>query len=225
MRSCSDSRIFKPLWVRAPILSRWLPRWRDRLDAERGFTLLEILIVIVLTGVVTALLAIPGLRRYEEANRMRVATTQVQAAFSLARSRAAEMNRVVRVDFAPSPLTPAAGFLTVFVDLNRNGRPEPIEVDSLGLPNATVKSGVRGWELPRGIQFLPPAGAAAGPLGVPTASDGVSFTGDQIAVWPDGTVTEAGHITLGDVDGRRHAISISMGGSVRTWIYDGQQWR
>jgi len=188
-----------------------------------GFTLVEMLIVMVMVGTAVGF-GIDGLRGYREVQRARAGAVQVVQAINLAKARAIAANEPAIIDFDPGSLTPGDGFYQVYLDTNRNSVRDSAEVEAANLPNVTDRAGMRGYQLPVGMGFDQPA-AATGPLGLPTAADGVTFTNNQIAVLPDGTATESGHLTLMDQTGRTFAITVTGGGAVRMYRYDGSGWR
>lgn len=189
-----------------------------------GFTLPELMIALVVISIGAAL-GFPALRDYREAQRTRAEATTIQAVLNLAKNRAATMNRVVRVDFAPGSLTPSERFFTVFIDQNRDGTLDPGEIAAARLPNTVRAGGMAGYGLSKRIAFGPPAGASTGPLGVPVTADGVTFNGDQVALLPDGTASQAGHAMIRDGKGNAYAITLSVGGAVRVFSYDGTNWK
>lgn len=189
-----------------------------------GFTLVELLTGLALVGIGTAA-SMPMINSYREAQRTRGAVMQVQLALNIAKNRAAAMNQVVRVDFAPGALTTAAGFFTAYVDLNRDGTLDAGEIEAAALPNTVKRSGMLGYELPIGISFDQPNGASTGPYGMATTSDGVTFTNNAFSIFPDGTIGEAGHVAIRDQTDRSYAIALTAGGSTRAFYFDGSEWK
>jgi hypothetical protein len=55
--------------------------------------------------------------------------------------------------------------------------------------------------------------------------DGVTFTNNAVTILPDGTAVESGHVTLEDAVARQHAITLTAGGAVRRYRFDGSSWR
>lgn len=70
-------------------------------DGEAGFTLIEILVVIVILGLVAALVAMHGPQRNATLD-LRAAAQEVAQTLRLARARAIAGNRVVGVAFDPA---------------------------------------------------------------------------------------------------------------------------
>lgn len=112
--------------------ARWRARTGGRIAPARGFaprrglTLIELLIVI---GVLVALVAVaaPNLRPAVEARRMREAARQVSTYFSLARSRAIELNRPCGVMIERFAGEPRVGMV-----LHQVETPPPYSGESVG---------------------------------------------------------------------------------------------
>lgn len=174
-----------------------------------------------------AVVGLPVLHNLQEARRLESAAHELHTRVHFAKSRAAEMNQIVRIDFAPDPFTPADRFYAIYVDLNRNGALDPGEVDSIRPLRPVSKGGLRGYELPEALSFGPPAGAANGPLGVPVDADGVALADDQVAFYPDGMTSQAGHVCITDAEGRGYAVTVSAGGATRVYGFDrnATQWK
>jgi len=189
-----------------------------------GFTLIELLIVITMLGTLLAM-AVPQLKNFRRAQTIRSSATGVSMALNVARSRAASLNRIVRVTFAPGSLTPAAGFYAVYADSNKNFALDSGEVALAGVAAGAARAGVRGFGIETTLRFGKPDGIGLGPLGVGIPADGVSFTTDQIGFMPDGTATEVGDAILLDPDGRVYAISVSAGGSTRVYHLVAGNWK
>jgi prepilin-type N-terminal cleavage/methylation domain-containing protein len=80
------------------------PRGSRRRGARRGFTLLELVIVLVLIGTVLAMAA-PSLRGFFAGRRTANAAAQILALTKLARSRAAAEGRIYRLNVDPEGRT------------------------------------------------------------------------------------------------------------------------
>jgi len=196
---------------------------RPRSRNVDGFTLVEMLIVMVMVGTAVGF-GIDGLRGYREVQRAQSGAVQVVQAINFAKARAIATNQPAIIDFDPGSLAPGQGFYQVYLDSNRNSVRDSAEVSAANVPNATDRGGMLGYQLPANMGFDQPA-ASTGPLGLPTAVDGVTFTNNQLAVLPDGTAAESGHLTLMDPTGRTFAITVTVGGAVRMYRYDGSGWR
>ncbi len=188
-----------------------------------GFTLVEALIVLTLIGAAVGI-SIEGFREYREVQRAKAGATQLVTVLNLAKSRAMAMNRVVVIDFAPGGLSPAQGFYQVFLDQDDDRTLDPGEDVAANLTDATERAGMVGYQLPAKMAFTSP-GMGAGPLGLPTAADGVTFTGDAVSFMPDGTASETGHVTFSDPDGRTYAVTVTAGGAVRMYRSNGKGWQ
>ena len=196
---------------------------RTRFGAS-GFTLVEMLIVMALVGTAVGF-GIQGLRGYREQQRAQSGAVQVVRVLNLARARAVSTNQTTIVDFSPGALTPADGFYEVFLDLDRDAVRDTWEVVAANLSEPTMRGTLIGYQLPANMQFAQPGGASTGPLGIPIAPDGVTFTNNQIVLFPDGTASEAGHVTLVDPVGRAYAVTLTAGGAIRMYRFDGSGWR
>lgn len=192
--------------------------------AAPGFTLVEMLIVVVLVGAAVGF-GIEGLRTYRETQRARAGAVQVVTVLNHAKSRAVTTNQPVIVDFAPGGFVPSDGFYQVYLDEDGDGTLDAGEVLAANLAGTTERASLVGYQLPAAMGFGLPAGASTGPLGLTAASDGVSFTADLITLLPDGTASEAGHLMLFDDDDRAYAITLTVGGAVRMYRFDGSGWR
>lgn len=182
------------------------------------------LIVIVLISTAAGF-SIRALRSYREVQRAQAGAVQLVEVLTHAKSRAVTANQVVVVDFAPGSFNPADGFYEVFVDLNRDAVRDSGEVVAARLADPTMRGGLIGYQLPARMKFDRPDGATTGPLGIGTVADGVTFIDDKITLFPDGTASEAGHLTFEDPYGRTFAVTVTVGGAVRMYRWDGSSWR
>jgi prepilin-type N-terminal cleavage/methylation domain-containing protein len=190
---------------------------------ERGFTLIELLIVISLVGI-GASVSVHSFRGFRDTHEARAGVTELLNVIQFAKGKASATNQVIVLDFAPSGLTPQAGFVEVFLDSNTDAVSDPGEDILAALPNAESYGGKLGLLLGDLIAFSG-VSTGVGPLGQSTAGDGVPFSGNQLSVLPDGTLSEAGVITLVDRYGQTYGITASVGGGVRVWTFDGTTWR
>lgn len=197
---------------------------RRRVQPADGFTLVEMLIVLVLVGTAVGF-SIESFRNFREAQRARSGATQLLTVLNTAKSRAVTLNQVAIVDFSPGGLATSDGFYEVFIDLDDDGVRDAGENAAANLTDVTSRSGMIGYQLPANMSFAQPGGVATGPLGIPTAADGVTFTGDLISFFPDGTSPEAGHVTMVDPSGRTFAVTLTAGGAVRVYRLNGSTWQ
>lgn len=189
-----------------------------------GFTLVELLIVMAIMSLGIAI-SYPGVRRYRQAELMRAQATRLSLLLNSARARSATLNRVVRVTFAPPSLSPSNGFLAIYADRNLNLQLDSAEVAAASIPTTASMAGVQGFLLEDGIKLGRASGLPNGPLGVPVPFDGVSFTGDQVSFFPDGTAAEAGNIVLLGPAGRVYAVTVSAGGATRVYGSANGNWQ
>lgn len=180
--------------------------------------------VALVLAAIAGTLALPAMRQYRDEQRVREAAYRVRSVLHFARGRAASMNERVGVDFGPGALSPADTFFTVYADLDRNGANDPGEVKAAAIPSPEWRSGVAGYTLGSPVVFSAPPGGGTGPLGLPVAPDGVSFTADRLTFLPDGTTDQAGHVAVG-AGGTAYAVTVGVGGAVRIWAFDGSGWQ
>lgn len=191
---------------------------------EGGFTIGELLIAMAMIGV-TAVLGVQPLRGLRDSQRTRSAVTIVQSALNMAKGRAVATNQVARVDFTPGGLSTSERFFVVYMDADLDGAIGPGEIAAAALPNRVEYAGMLGYRLPANMQFAQPNGTSVGPLGIPVAADGVTFTNNEIAFYPDGTTTEPGHLTMLDQQQRTYAMTVTVGGAIRVFRFDGSGWK
>lgn len=189
-----------------------------------GFTLVELLIVMTLVGTAVGL-SIEGFRGYSQMQRARSGAVQLLTVLNMAKSRAVAMNQVAVVDFTPGGLATSQGFYQVFLDIDDDAVLGAGEVEATNLSDYTQRGSMMGYQLPANMYFSIPTGASTGPLGIPVAVDGVTFTNNVITFFPDGTSAEAGHMTLRDPTGRAYAVTLTAGGAVRMYRWDGNTWQ
>lgn len=197
---------------------------RRRVQPADGFTLVELLILLALVGTAVGF-SIESLSNFREAQRARSGVTRLLTVLDTAKSRAVTLDQVAIVDFSPGGLSTSDGFYEVFIDLDDDGARDAGENAAANLTDVTSRGGMIGYQLPAGLSFSRPGGVATGPLGIPTAADGVTFTGDRISFFPDGTSPEAGHVTMTDASGRTFAVTLTAGGAVHVHRLNGSTWQ
>lgn len=196
----------------------------SRRSHTSGFTLIELLIVISILGTSAVIMA-PGIRAFREAQLIRSQAARVSSVLNSARARSASMNRIVRVTFSPAGLSPSDRFYVVYADTNRNLQLDAGEDQAAGLRHETTRSGYGGYELGALLDFGRPARTGIGPFGASIDADGVSFGGNQISFFPDGTTSASGTVVLVDNDDRAYAIAISVGGATRVYGLTDGGWK
>lgn len=85
---------------------------------NKGFTLMEIIIVLTLIGILTAI-TIPGLKNWQENQRVRSAATGIREALLSAKTTAVKNQTAVRINFTTG--TGDSGGYVVFIDDDDNG--------------------------------------------------------------------------------------------------------
>lgn len=191
---------------------------------EGGFTLVEMLIVMALVSTAVGF-SIESFRSYRAKQMARSAAVQLVTVLNMAKSRAVSMNEVMMVDFAPGGLPTSQGFYQPFLDIDDDGVVDTGETEASNMSDMGNYGSTPGYQLPAKMAFKIPSGASTGPLGMSTVSDGVAFTNNMIQFFPDGTAAEAGHLTIEDPAGRTYAVTLTAGGAVRMYYWDGSQWR
>ncbi len=194
-----------------------------------GFTIIEVVIVMLLAGVMAAIVLPRTMRRTPEQAVYQTAR-QLMRDLESARMRAIAAKRVVRVSFYVSK-----DFYAAFQDTTEelSGIIAETESESRAarLLSRGSSAGIPGVELPANISFG--AGAATvGPLSSAT-SDPIDFQNDRIEfdargmVRPVSGVRKGGAIFLYHADhpSAVSAVTVSGSGAVRTWRYHSGKWR
>ena len=197
----------------------------DRRRGRQGFTLMELMVVMVLLGVVAAI-AIPRALKTSPRQQLSRAAKQMARDLELVRTQAVSSKRKVRVRFDV-----ADGFYTAFLDTTdtRSGviAEAANEVRASRLITRDRKAGIPGVSLPRKIKFGSGA-AISGPLGGP-ASDPVPFVSDRVEFNSRGMVIPLGtmgaiFMTHEDDPSVVAAVTISGAGAFEVWHYREGNW-
>lgn len=158
----------------------------DANDRRRGFTLLELLVVLVLMSLMTAL-AVPRLAGTLAAANARASSRRIATALRYARNHAASEKAVYVAAFHPGAARVTVGRM-------------PESARGMGMP---AKDGLplidpRGFTLPDGVRI-----ESMGPV------SGEAEEGEPAAIlfYPDGA-SSGGRVTVADEKGLRAAISV-----------------
>lgn len=180
-------------------------------DAARGFTTLELTIVVLITGVIAAI-ATPKITNAMREYRVSIAVRHMADLVQRAKVQAISENHSValRVDTANN----RAGL--VVYDANNN----EVRVDYIPLP--------------QGVSFAMPAGVTAPVTGAPTARSvsfalkagsttiyEQSFTSRGFPSVAAGTMNA---IYVGSNNQSYRALTLNSVGGIRTWIWRTNQW-
>jgi len=158
----------------------------DRVDKVRGFTLLELMLVLAVLGVLSAM-AIPAFlnttRQIKGAANARAVERELQGA----RMKAVRSNRAIRVRFN----CPSTGQYRIVELLGSRQTPATDDADS----RAATRCGYSAYPYPDTNQDFFSIPNNDGPI--QTLQDGIGFGTDAQTVefWPDGTA----HIASGGV--------------------------
>ncbi len=166
---------------------------------RRGFTLIELMVVLVLIGIMTAMI-IPEMRGTYEDAVLRSGSRELINVFNMAYSRAVTLNQLQRVR-----LDPGSGRY-VMERRVRAGLGESGFAPVRDVPGGEGKIDARiSMELHRPVEGL----SDGADQGAPTASGDDTAVQDQaISFYPDGTA-DAGEVLLQDRDGFRLALRIN----------------
>lgn len=180
-------------------------------DAARGFTTLELTIVVLITGVIAAI-ATPKITNAMREYRVSIAVRHMADLVQRAKVQAISENHSValRVDTANN----RAGL--VVYDANNN----EVRVDYIPLP--------------QGVSFAMPAGVTAPVTGAPTARS-VSFAlkAGSTTIYeqsftsrgfPEVAAGTMNAIYVGSNNQSYRALTLNSVGGIRTWIWRTNQW-
>lgn len=187
---------------------------RAQRDARRGFTLMEMVVVMALVGLMAAMIA-PRLR-VSSTQRVRAAAFQLQQDLDLVRTRALSTRSAVRVVFDAANGSYDAYLAergsTTFAE-------SAAEQDSMAV--------MRHRALPDGVTFgragAPdiPGFAGAGDITLP--DERAEFDGRGMTR-PFGTRGVL-YLTHADDPRAMAAVAVTGGAAIRVYVYDGEAWK
>ena len=168
-----------------------------RHDIGLGFTLIELMVVIVLLGILTAMI-IPQMRGTFEDALLRSASRELISVFNAAYSHAVSVNQVVRVRLDQNT--------------GRYSVEKRVREDSF-VPAPEVPEGAGALDPRISIEIHKSVDALADALGDGSApvlerDPAIREPGNGITFYPDGTA-EASEVVLRDRDGFRLALRIN----------------
>jgi len=214
----------------AQSLNKILINMRAFSRCQKGFTLMELLVVAVIIGILTSM-AIYSLKVSNE----KIACNNVYSAMQIAKMRAISTARDAYVDFDMNGGQVSDGFFTVYLDTdqdgafgevnNGNGDNEFTE-SNFAMPDSS--GGFPGIALPLRVAYgKSPTMGANGPTGQAIPADGVSANGNRFKFVSRGTASIAGSVYAYDTDDARGvgcAVIVSPTGIIRKWTWDGASW-
>jgi len=180
-----------------------------RTRASRAFTLIELMVVVTLVGILTALI-IPEMKGSYQAALLRSTSRDLINVFDLTYSRAVSLNQVRRVR-----LEEKTGHYSVEKRVIDQGQETFVPVDDAGCAGELDSKISMTLHRPGDPAMTDSPATDAPPVAPPTAKNArPPVEGDQaeagttIAFYPDGTA-DAAVIELADRDGFRLALQIN----------------
>jgi len=214
MKCVPAAQVFKPEeWVArrsvggSPAGFKFIARFRSRNSPARhprahgrlshpGFTLIELMVVITIIGIMTALM-IPEMKGSFQAELLRSNSRELINVFDLAYSRAVSLNQVRRVR-----LDDKTGRYLVEKQVQENGQEDFVTADDVPGNRGQLDSRIA-------VEFHPAERLAAEDNGAAEAPVSESSPEEaMIAFYPDGTA-DPGAVLLRDRDGFRLLLQIN----------------
>ncbi len=201
----------------------------DKLRAFRGFTIIEVILVILLFGVLTAL-AVPRAFKVSPRQEVHQAARQLTRDLEQARLRAISTKRIVRVSFDQSNDFYAA-FMDVSAERSASVSETADEARAARFLARGRLGGVPGAELPGEVRFGFGA-ATLGPLGDPPG-DPIVLSNDRVEFDARGMVRPVNGVRSGGTIVLTHAsdpaavsaVTLTGSGAFRSWDYRDGTWR
>lgn len=197
------------------------------LARERGFTIIELVVVILMLGVVAAIV-LPRSLRSTPTQQVDRTARQVTQDLELIRMRAIAAKRVARLEFDQ-----ASDFYTAFMDTTetREGTIDGTvaEFRLSGLVARGSEGGIPGVELPRNVKFGC-GNATPGPLSFECAGNPIQLDVDDGASFDTrGMLTPLGttgvvYLVHEEDDNAVAAVTLTGGGAFSYWRFRGGSW-
>ncbi len=212
--------------------------WKS-IQNQRGFTLMELMIIIAIMGVLTTL-AFSSFRM----SREKIACKNVYYAMQAAKMRSIATGHNAYVDFDMNGGDVADNFFTVYLDTDganstfgeTNNSNTENEFTESNYPMPDTSGGFPGVALPTGVAFggkaTSPGGGTMGTYGPApnnwTIQDsGVNATDKRLQFTSRGTASAAGEVYLWDTEdslGKGCMVMVSTTGHIKRMDWDGTNW-
>jgi prepilin-type N-terminal cleavage/methylation domain-containing protein len=184
------------------------------LRSRRGVTLIELLMVITLIGLMTAII-VPRLR-ISASTKARQAADQLVRDLEMARTKALSTRSAVRIVF-----TPASNSYTGYLDFNR---------DSVFALTTAERDSLRGFRTRTLAEQVVFGRGATPDLPAIPGGGAITFTGSTLTFDSRGITTPFGtrgviYVTHPTDATALAAVSVSAGGGIRRWVYRGGTWQ
>jgi type II secretion system protein H len=163
-------------------------------QSRAGFTLIELMVVIIIIGIMTALM-IPEMKGTYQDALLRSTSRELINVFDLTYSRAVSLNQLRRVR-----LDEKTGRYLVEKQVTENGQEEFVPADDVPGSKGQLDSRIA-------VEFHQP-GNISSEANSEAPVSGNDLSGVTIAFYPDGTA-DGGNITLRDREGFRLLLQIN----------------
>jgi prepilin-type N-terminal cleavage/methylation domain-containing protein len=171
---------------------------RPRLNSNSGYTLLELLVVMVISGILVVL-SVSDFKTNTSRRRLRHTSHQIVSHLRLIRQKAITEGKTLSIQFSP--------------DIQ--------EYDLPGLGGQTLPQKIL-FGAPDQIQKIPRDRNGTPPR------DGISFNNDKVTFQPNGTYAGVGgsiYLTNDDIQSETVAITVNMTGRVKLYKWSGDAWQ
>lgn len=202
-----------------------------KIRAQRGFTLIEVLVVVALIGIMVGV-AVPSIRAWMPRHQIRSFKREVVSALQLGRMRAISTGHYFYVDFDPGNdgVQNSMAF-ACFLDTDDNGQgsldnglsQDADEYQASQMAAPELVAGLPAIRLPGSLRY----GVSPGVTdinGAPYSGDGVTFSGDRGIFYPNGT-GKPGTVYFHSDHGENFAVTVNLLGRVIVRRWTGTSWQ